>query len=234
MRKTGFAVRDFLFSCALIIFCLFSLSCSFPPKLPTVADERLEVMVRNEASKIIEVTTDKDELSRYQIFLAAFPRKDILGVSVGNRRIYISYELAQLAFNSPRYRWLLKQTLAHEIAHEIAGHAKDRRSVSYSLFSFGRGVTSGDIGLPSNVRFHHYSAEKELEADLEGMKYWRELQWDCRIWVRILGQYLQINYTGDIFHPTDERLRQALRGCLPESDPERIAIEKRLAETVRR
>jgi len=234
MRSLVFAARGFLFSCRLIVFCVFSLSCSLPPKIPTVADERLEAMVRNEASEIIEVTTDREEFSRYQIFLSAFPRKDILGVSVGDRRIYISHELARLAFSSPRYRWLLRQTLAHEIAHEIAGHAKDRKVTSYSPFTFGRGVTSRDLGLPSNVRFYHYSAAKELEADLNGLNYWRKLHWDCRIWVRILGEYLQINYTGDIFHSTDDRLRQALRLCLAETDPERIALEKKLAEAVKR
>jgi predicted Zn-dependent protease len=119
--------------------------------------------------------------------------------------------------------------LAHEIGHEIAGHAKERRVVSFRPFTFGRGVTSEDIGLSPHVRFHNYSAEKELEADLNGLKYWGKLQWDCRIWVRILEKYSQVNYSGGISHPTDERLRQALRVCLPESDLERIAIEKRLA-----
>lgn len=191
-------------------------------------------MVKDEASRILAVTEDKADFSRYQILLSGFPRKDILGVSIGKRRIYISYELAQLAFKNPRYRWLLRQTLAHEIAHEIAGHANEKGVVSLSPFTFGRGVTSGDIGLPRSVRFHNYSADKELEADLNGMKYWLELQWDCRIWVRILEKFSQINYSGDVFHPTDKRLRQALRACLPESDPERIAIERRLGEALRR
>ena len=41
------------------------------------------------------------------------------------------------------------------------------------------------------------------------------------------------NYSGDALHPTDERLKQALQACLPESDPERKAIEEELAAAVK-
>jgi hypothetical protein len=43
--------------------------------------------------------------------------------------------------------------------------------------------------------------------------------------VRILEGFRQQNYIGDALHPTDERLKQAVTACLPESDDERIAIE---------
>jgi predicted Zn-dependent protease len=189
------------------------------PNLPIVNDEPIERLIRSEAAGILAVTQNESEFSRYHFFLSDFPRKDILGLSVGQRRVYISYELARLALRSSRYRWLLRQTLAHEIAHEIAGHAK-QREVNFNSATGGRGVTSRDIGLP-NLRFRHYSAEKELQADLEGMKYWKKLEWDCRIWVRILEDFKKQNYSGDIFHPTDERLRQASRVCLDESSAER-------------
>jgi hypothetical protein len=81
------------------------------------------------------------------------------------------------------------------------------------------------------VWFRHYAPQKELEADLKGMQYWKRLHWDCRTWVRIFDALSKQNYPGDFYHPTNERLKQAVRACLPESDPERISIETRLAET---
>jgi len=224
-RKSWSCARWILFACTASVCGLFLLSCSIAPNLPIVNDEPIEHLIRSEAAGIVAVTEDESEFSRYQFFLSDFPRKDILGLSVGQRRIYISYDLARLALRSSRYRWLLRQTLAHEIAHEMAGHAK-QREVNFNSATGGRGVTSRDIGLASNLRFRHYSPEKELQADLEGMKYWKKLEWDCRIWVRILEDFKKQNYTGDIFHPTDERLRQASRACLDESNTERGAIPR--------
>jgi predicted Zn-dependent protease len=192
------------------------MACSIAPHIPIISDERVERLVRDEAAQILAVTEDKNDFSRYQIFLSDFPRKDILGLSVGQGRIYISYELGRLALRSPRHRWLLRQTVAHEIAHEITGHAK--RDVRFNSATAARGVTSRDVGLPWTLRFKHYSSEKELQADLEGLKYWRKLQWDCRIWVRILEEFKNQNYYGDIYHRTDDRLEQASRVCRTEPD----------------
>ena len=196
--------------------------------IPTVADERVESLVRSEAAQIIAVTKDRENFSRYQFYLSDFPRKDILGLSTGNRRIYINYELAQLALKTARHRWLLRQTLAHEIAHELAGHVNQTGTTSFNRQALGRGVTGSDVGLPASIKFRSYSVENELEADLEGMKYWSRLHWDCRIWVRILQGFREQNYSGDVLHPTDKRLKQAIGACLPESDRERVAIEASL------
>jgi hypothetical protein len=190
-----------------------------------VNDAAIERLVRGEAAGIVAVTKDENEFSQYQFLLSDFPRKDILGLSVGQRRIYISYELARLAWRSSRFRWLLRQTLAHEIAHEIAGHA-NQREVHFNSAMAGRGVTSRDIGLPSRQQFRHYAPAKEQQADLEGMKYWRKLDWDCRIWVRILEDFKKQNYSGDVFHPTDERLKQASRVCHDEANVEESAIPR--------
>jgi hypothetical protein len=136
-------------------------------------------------------------------------------MSTGQRRIYISYELARLASYRSPHLWLLRQTLAHEIAHEISGHAK-RSVLTFNNSMAGRDITSRDIGLPWIVRFKSYSADTELQADFEGMKYWRKLDWDCRIWVRILENFQRQNYSGGLYHPTDRRLEQASRVCLSE------------------
>lgn len=184
--------------------------------IPTVSDDSVELLVRNEAAQIVAVSEDKDRVSDYQIFLSDFPRKDILGMSIGNRRIYISHELAKRASRRSFHLWLLRQTLAHEIAHETAGHAKQNGSNSLNRSTLGGGVSSVDVGLPWNVRFRNYSTDKELEADSKGLGYWEKLGWDCRIWVRILQNFERQNYSGDVFHPTDKRLQQAQRVCLTE------------------
>src|SRR5436853_7313485 len=116
--------------CGLLIFCLLLPSCSTQIDIPTISDDSVERLVRDEAARIIAVSEDKDRVADYRIFLSDFPRKDILGMSIGNRRIYINHKLARLAFKYSWYRWLLRQTLAHEIAHETAGHEKQNRNTS--------------------------------------------------------------------------------------------------------
>lgn len=200
-----------------IIFSLVLTSCSLHVSIPTVSDDAVELLVRNEAARIVAVSEDKDRVLDYQIFLSDFPRKDILGMSVGNRRIYISHELAKLASTRSFHLWLLRQTLAHEIAHETAGHAKQNGANSFNRSSLGGGVSSADVGLPWNMKFRNYSTDNELEADSKGLGYWEKLGWNCRIWVGILQDFERQNYSGDVFHPTDKRLQQARRVCLTEA-----------------
>jgi len=183
------------------------------PKIPSVADDRVEDMLRREAVRIMTVSEDRENSSKYQFLLSEFPRKDILGISVGNRRIYISYNLASLALTDSSHLWLLRQTVAHEIAHETAGHAKQEGVMGFNRGTFAVGVSASDVGLPSYVRFYNYSTENELEADLKGLGYWNQLGWDCQIWVRILEDFQKQGYRGDIFHPTDRRLQQAQNVC---------------------
>jgi len=189
------------------------IACSSQATIPTVSDDSVEALVRSEAAKIISVSEDKQHLSEYHIFVSDFPRKDVLGMSVGKRRIYISHELAKLASERPFHLWLLRQTLAHEIAHETAGHARQSSGASLARGPFARSVSNTDIGLPARVTLRNYSAEKELEADAKGLQYWAKLGWDCRIWVRILQNFEKQNYIGDALHPTHERLRRASAVC---------------------
>jgi predicted Zn-dependent protease len=214
MRKLISMTRRRRFLCGLIIYCLLLTSCSMQARLPTVSDGAVELLVRNEAAQIVAVSEDRERFSDYQLFLSDFPRKDILGMSIGNRRIYVSYELAKLAAKRSSHLWLLRQTLAHEIAHETAGHAKQTGSTSLNRGVLRGAVSSVDVGLPWSVRFRNYSTDKELDADSKGLGYWKMLGWDCRIWVRILQNFERQNYTGDVFHPTDKRLLQAKAACL--------------------
>ena len=206
LRSAG-VVR--ILSLALILFLP---ACSLVPSISVVKDEPIERFLRDEAERILAVTEDATNTSKYQIAISDFPRADILGMSIGQRRIYISYKLGQRALHSRRYLWLLRQTLAHEIAHEIARHA-DYRQINFNRSSDEYGMTSRDVGLPWYVIFQPYSLEKELQADLHGMQYWRSLQWDCGIWVRILEDFQRQNYSGDKNHPTHTRLEQAVAAC---------------------
>ncbi len=202
---------QFFLPAGLALAALFSSSCS-SVRIPTASDYRLERQVADEAAPIIRVAGDRDQSWSYRIHLADFPRKDILGMNVGERSIYISYELARAAFKNANSRWLLRQILAHEVAHEISGHAHGGATPAYDRAPHGV-ITAADIGLPSSVRFQNYSLDKELEADRVGMEYWKQLGWDCGIWVNILRGFQSRNYAGDAFHPTEDRLRQAIQAC---------------------
>jgi hypothetical protein len=158
----------------LTLCFLFLISCSLMPSISVVRDDRIERLLRDEARQILEVSEDAANTSLYQFFVSDFPRGDILGMSIGQRRIYISYKLGSRALYSQRHLWLLRQTLAHEIAHEIAGHA-NYRQVNFNRPSAERGMTSRDVGLPWYVIFQPYSTEKELQADVDGMRYWEKL-----------------------------------------------------------
>jgi hypothetical protein len=91
---------------------------------------QLESFVAEEASKILEVSENAHEAGRYEFRLVKFPREDILGLSVGNHRIFMSYELSRLAYEEKYYRWLLRHALAHEIAHDVLGHQSSKHEAS--------------------------------------------------------------------------------------------------------
>ena len=211
-------VGEILARWGLSLCWLLFLSCSLGPQIPVISDDPLSQFVRGEARQIVAVTDDAKHFDRYQIFLSDFPRRDILGLSLGKRRIYVSYTLAKLAVRDVAYVWLLRQTLAHEIAHEMLGHATQAKHVTLNSSKPAQSMTGGDIGLPWTVRYRNYSPQIELQADLEGMNYWAKLNWDCRIWVRILESFQRQRYTGDAFHPTGERLKQAMASCPASTD----------------
>ena len=213
--------RDQLLFCVAITLCVFFVSCSIKAKIPTLSDDRLEHLLRSEAERIVAVSEDRDNFSQYQFFLSDFPRQDLFGISIGNRQIYISYRLASVALTDSAQLWLLRQTVAHEIAHETAGHAKREGIKQVNSGFFNLGASGSDLGLPWYVRLYNYSTDKELEADGIGSGYWNKLGWDCRIWVRILENFQEQNYIGDRFHPTDRRLQQAQNVCKRDGEKKR-------------
>jgi predicted Zn-dependent protease len=200
-------------------FLLLVSSCSpHSVSLPTVGDEKLETFVADEARRILKVAAEGRKAARYEIGLVDFPRKDILGLSIGKQRIFISYHLSRLAYEHESYRWILRQTLAHEIAHDVLGGEVGIHEPLLSAPGFANRVTAQDLGLTGGGSFRHYSQMSELAADQQGMEYWRKIGWDCKIWIRILEGFLNRGYRGDVDHPTVERHRQAVRLCGADSD----------------
>ena len=198
------------FSLALLCSCA-SLPGFF---LPTVSDERFEAFIAYEASKILQVSENAHKAGRYKFFLAKFPRADILGLSLGGHRIFISYELTRRAYAQNSKLWLFRHTLAHEIAHDVLGHVKNEYALSLNAVPRSAGqITGRDLGLPALFSFRNYSATSELAADRKAIEYWQKIGWDCRIWIKLFRGFLDQGYIGDLDHATEERLNHAIRVC---------------------
>ena len=99
----------------VIVLSLVISSCSLHPALflPVVSDNRLETFVAEEAARILTVSDNGNPATRYRFYLVDFPRKDILGLSLGENQIFLSYELTRRGFDQTGYLWLFRHTLAH-------------------------------------------------------------------------------------------------------------------------
>ena len=73
----------------VIVLSVFISSCSLHPALflPVVSDNRLETFVAEEAARILAVSDNGNPATRYRFYLVDFPRKDILGLSLGDNQI---------------------------------------------------------------------------------------------------------------------------------------------------
>jgi hypothetical protein len=216
-----FAIRILIICSSLIL----SSSCASLPVFlfPTVSDERLEAFIADEASRVLKVSENAPNAARYKFFLANFPREDILGLSIGEHRILISYELTLRAYAHKGYLWLFRHTLAHEIAHDALDHSKHERAPNVNAISRSPGqIERHDLGLPALISFRNYSVVSELAADRKAIEYWQKIGWDCRIWIKLFRGFLDQGYTGDPNHPTEERLAQASSLCHPKASQEGV------------
>jgi predicted Zn-dependent protease len=197
-----------------LLFSLLNSCATLWFGLPTVADERLERYVKEIGLEIVAVSEHRERWASYEFRLADFARRDILGLSTGNQKIFVSYELSRLAYEDNYYRWLLRHTLAHEIAHDVLGGdigAQDDGELGYP--GLANRITSRDLGMSGRIKFRPYSRSSELAADRKAMEYWRRLGWDCSNWVRLFINFTAQGYEGDLDHPTRQRLEQAIRIC---------------------
>ncbi|HKY09949.1 MAG TPA: hypothetical protein VJQ55_17000 [Candidatus Binatia bacterium] len=168
--------------------------------------------------EIVAVSEHRQQWADYQFQLADFARGDILGLSIGRQKIFVSYELSRLAYRNSKYLWLLRHTLAHEIAHDVIGREPaGRQSSDDHQVGLANRITSSDLGLPNRIKFLPYSRAAELAADRKGMEYWQRLGWDCGHWVRLFIDFTRQGYAGDVDHPTKERLQQASLICSEQS-----------------
>ena len=210
---------------APLFVVLFLNSCA--PMLggfPTVVDEKLERYVRDTGLEIVAISEHREHSGDYQFRLADFARRDILGLSIGKHRIFISHELSRLAYQNSKYRWLLRHTLAHEIAHDVLGGDPEiAKHVENNRVGLANRITGRDLGLPPRWTFRPYGRSAELAADRKGMEYWQKLGWDCGQWVRLFLDFTKQGYQGDVDHPTKERLDQAIKICSEQSGPSAYA-----------
>ena len=96
----------------VIFLALVISSCSLHPALflPVVSDNRLETFVAEEAARILTVADNGNPATRHRFYLVDFPRKDILGLSLGENQIFLSYELTRRGFDQTGYLWLFRHT----------------------------------------------------------------------------------------------------------------------------
>ena len=210
-----------VFRLASVFLLLFLSSCSaIFFNVPTVADEKLERYVSEIGLEIVAVSEHRDRWRSYRFRLADFARRDILGLSTGKQRIFISYELSRLAYQDSHYRWLLRHTLAHEIAHDVLGRGPAiRDEIEGQEIGLANRITGRDLGLSSRVNFLPYSRTAELAADRRAMEYWHQLGWHCSHWVELFLGFTRQGYKGDVDHPTKERLEQATQICSEQTTP---------------
>lgn len=182
-------------------------------RIPTISDDNVAQFVRATGLEIVAVSEHRNHWASYQFYLAGFTRPDILGLSTGNHRIYISYELARRAYYDNSYQWLLRQTLAHEIAHDVLGRTEAGPEKSDDHSGLANRITGSDLGLSSWFSLRLYPRSAELAADRKAMEYWSKLGWDCSHWVALFADFLAQGYRGDVDHPTKERLEQAREIC---------------------
>lgn len=232
-RKTkGLAITRQLF---LSFFLLSSCAAtSQSVNIPTVNHQDVEKFVEAEGWRILRVTENADKAYLYQFHLANFNQagpdfQNTVGVSLGNYQIYIDYDLARASQLNQDTRWFLRIVLAHEIAHDVAGH-KPNQEALVGIFNLtqttGRVMSNvpGAIGwagvavswvasLLGKASVHLYARSQESEADRLGIEYWKRLGWDCNHWVVYYQAQVARGFEGDFEHPTQERLGQAKELC---------------------
>ena len=185
--------------------------------------------------RILAVTEKANDAAKYEFKLSELRKHGALGVSVGNHVIYIDHEFAQKNYQTlggrttthfPPY---LAMVLAHEIAHDIAGHAVKGEAISTVTTTgqlVGRGLSyvPGPIGWAGagvswlmygagTASAYLYGREQELEADRKAIAYWKALRWRCEVWVERFQLLADKGITGDFRHPTEGRLAQARALC---------------------
>ena len=175
-----------------------------PSFITVIDDVKVQAFVAVEGRKILAVTKNRNKAKDYRFYLAEFKGRPWAGMASGNHIIYIRYKDARNAHlnrNRQSYLPVLRQILAHEIAHDILRHPN----------------------------YRSYSSAQELAADRLGIILWKRLGWDCSFWVRVYENMKERGIT-DTLHRTDLQLLQAKNLCPEAEDRKREAVNKELRE----
>jgi len=219
--------------------------------IPRIADEELEQFVRTEGRNILSVTENADKAHLYEFHLADLRDGEtgglrVDGQSVGDHQIYIDAESARQALTAGGHPHALRMTLAYGIARDVDNHAPNQRRLARMLlvgrvmmqgmsqipgaFGFAGRIISGVFGLVSYVAEDIYARSADLEAARKAIGYWKELGWDCRLWVYKFQDDLVDSEEGGLRHPVEEHLEQALGLCPSLLEEEREVIQDRMAD----
>lgn len=240
------------FILALVTLLLSSCAVLGPSaNIPRIADEELEQFVRAEGRNILSVTENADKAHLYEFHLANLRDGEtdglrVDGQSVGNHQIYIDAESARQALTAGGHPHALRMTLAYGIARDVDNHAPNQRTLARMLlvgrvimqgmsqvpgaFGFASRVISGVFSLLSYAAEDIYARSADLEAARKAIGYWKELGWDCRLWVYRFQSDLNRDAADSLHDSTEDHLEQAMELCPSLLDEERVAIKSRLAD----
>lgn len=171
----------------------------FPDIISVVDDLKIQAFVTMEGRRILQVTSNRDQNREYRFYLAKFKNHNWIGAAVGSHVIYVQIKAARKAYlNRLLFLPGLRRILAHEIAHDLLNHPKNRSN----------------------------SAVEELEADRLGIILWKRLGWDCSYWIERYEAKQKKGITSTLY-PTELQLRQARALCPGEEEHKRDNFKKK-------
>jgi hypothetical protein len=198
----------------LLVFLALAGCASLLPSGPerwglVVSDPEVEARATALMQTILAVTPHAYLADRYQVRLARLRERGWGGLSGGGGVIYLDHDVARAGTAVPPrgHETLLAMVLAHEIAHEIAGHA-----------AVARMRTRVHAWTPA------HQARHELEADALAIGYWQALGWPCSLWV--VRFQAEVRFGGDRPRArvsAADRLAQAMALC-GRSGPEALTV----------
>jgi len=222
------------------------------PDIERIVDDKVQAFVNNEAMTILSVSRNADRKDFYKFLLGNFENSyevygpEFFGLkysrSVGHHVIYINYDLARTALTNALKKTRLRIELAHQIAHDNAGHniIEQLRKIYVNKYVMGTLVSAGFIGLGvitipfqaindaygSNLL--HEWRNMETEADRLGIEYWKLIGWECMPWVRLHEEPIE-NWLskGNEYIPPDleRKLREIGDFCLSTSGRKYLEVK---------
>lgn len=234
----------------LLLISLLVGACATAPTFPARVDPAAQGLVDELGQRVLAVSENRDTAALYRFVLADMTKEGFAGLSAGDHLIYVNYEIASRAASAGRdsgYTTFLLMVLAHEIGHDVMGHAPNQRALANS-FTAAQGVASGVSYVPGPIGWigaaaswgfygagaaatHLYSRSQELEADRKAIEYWKQMGLDCQAWVRRFQALADKGFKGDFHHPTEGRLEQAKALCPPGSTRPATALPSTSPET---